>query len=449
MKTFRTTCAKNNQKIELIVKYNSLEEAKESLHKQWYSIVEIVEISESVLDSGVFYFEAIIDGTKKNGQIKSNDIFRAYKKLVEDLHYQIISIYDNKNADEKEKTLITARVKESFDVFKSSQKEVKKEVLQKEKISDATPQTQETPLFIQKELEKYYNLIDKIIEKIENILSIYNLNINQETKEKLTRIIPSLRQVKNITNLDKLRIVGEAALLKIGEVELSLIEKNITSEKKQFLTETNKLLGDFGSNKQIKPQTEDIWVKLQKIIKDFYIDFFAPKKQEITLNKNSYAYLKTIREINIYKQKLSQTNSQILKNILTFRTTENKKLQLKKRLIIQNITILQNKVQNKKFSYTQLVKGFEYYRDVILFLVQSIGNVVLFAIFLYSLVFLSRGSYSTFFAQTFSFNLNSIYIIVLLSFFSFLSKISKNLTLIWVLSLFYTIFFIFIRVNLS
>jgi len=34
MKTFRTTCAKNNQKIELIVKYNSLDEAKDSLHKQ-------------------------------------------------------------------------------------------------------------------------------------------------------------------------------------------------------------------------------------------------------------------------------------------------------------------------------------------------------------------------------------------------------------------------------
>ena len=74
------------------------------------------------------------------------------------------------------------------------------------------------------------------------------------------------------------------------------------------------------------------------------------------MNKNSYSYLKTIREINIYKQKLSQLNSQILKNFFAFHTKDNKKLQLKKKLIIQNITILQNKVQNKKFSYTQLVK---------------------------------------------------------------------------------------------
>ena len=160
--------------------------------------MEIVEISESVLDSGVFYFEAIIDGSKKSGQIKSNDIFRAYKKLVDDLHYQVISIYDNKDADEKEKLLITAKVKESYDYFKSTEKE---------QITDATPQTQDVPLFIQKELEKYYSLIDRVIEKIEYILSQYIANISLEKKEKLTKLIPLLRQVKNITNLDKLKIV--------------------------------------------------------------------------------------------------------------------------------------------------------------------------------------------------------------------------------------------------
>ena len=60
MKTFRTICAKNNQKVDLIVKYDSLEIARESLHKQGYSILEISEITDSILDSGVFYFEAII-----------------------------------------------------------------------------------------------------------------------------------------------------------------------------------------------------------------------------------------------------------------------------------------------------------------------------------------------------------------------------------------------------
>ena len=167
------------------------------------------------------------------------------------------------------------------------------------------------------------------------------------------------------------------------------------------------------------------------------------------MNRNSYSYLKTIREIHIYKQKLSQVNSQILHNFFTFHTSDNKKLQLKKRLILQNITILQNKVYNKKFSYTQLVKGFEYYRDIVLFLIQSVGNIALFAIFIYAIFFLSLGSYTTFLGSTFAINLTSIYIIVLLAFFSFLSKISKNLTLIGFLSILYTIFFIFVRVNLS
>jgi hypothetical protein len=450
MKTFRTTCAKNNQKIELIVKYNSLEEAKESLHKQWYSIVEIVEISESEMVSGVFYFEAIINWEKKNGQIKSNDIFRAYKKLVDDLHYEIIYIYDNSDADEKEKILVTAKVRESFEVFQKSNKKTTTQTEEKkQETSETESETQEIPFFIQKELNKYYLLIDRVIEKIENILTTQIQNISTETKEKLIRLIPALRQVKNITNIDKLRIVGETTLLKIGEVELSLLEKNVTQEKKEFLTSTNKLLWEFWSNKQVRPQTEDIFLKFKKIVWEFFTDFFVFKKQEKIINKQTYIYLKTIREINIYKQKLSQVNKQILMNFFTFHTSENRKYQLKKKLIIQNINILQNRIQNRKFSYTQLVKGFEYYKDVVLFLIQALWNILLYAIFLYALFFLVFGSYNLFYQVPSLFNLTSVYLIVLLAFFALLSKISKNITLITILSIIYSIFFIFIRVNLS
>jgi hypothetical protein len=103
--------------------------------------------------------------------------------------------------------LVSAKVRESFEVYKSSQKTEKQEPIQKEKVSDATLETKEIPAFIQKELDKYYLLIDKIIEKIENLLSVHIQNIPIEMKEKLSNLIPLLRQVKNITNLDKLRLV--------------------------------------------------------------------------------------------------------------------------------------------------------------------------------------------------------------------------------------------------
>ncbi len=44
MQSFQAVCAKNNQKIELIVRYNSLEEARHELHLQGYSIIEIKEV---------------------------------------------------------------------------------------------------------------------------------------------------------------------------------------------------------------------------------------------------------------------------------------------------------------------------------------------------------------------------------------------------------------------
>jgi hypothetical protein len=66
MNTFKVICAKNNQKVDLIVQYNSIDEAKEHLHKQGYSIIDIQEVSENLDNSGIFYFEAIINSEKKS-----------------------------------------------------------------------------------------------------------------------------------------------------------------------------------------------------------------------------------------------------------------------------------------------------------------------------------------------------------------------------------------------
>jgi type II secretory pathway component PulF len=66
MQSFRAICAKNNQKVELIVQYNSLDEARQALHKQGYSIVEIKEVNETENRGKVFYFDIIVDGNKKS-----------------------------------------------------------------------------------------------------------------------------------------------------------------------------------------------------------------------------------------------------------------------------------------------------------------------------------------------------------------------------------------------
>ncbi len=454
MKTFRTTCAKNNQKIELIVKYNSLEEARESLHKQWYSILEIIEITDSwVLESGVFYFDAIINGSRKSGQVKSNDIFRAYRLLVEDLKYDVVFIYDDKNAEEKEKQLITLRVKESYFIYKSEKKPEKEtrteikndqEARQAEKINIISP-------ILKKELEKYYWLIDRVIGKIENILVIYREKIGGELREKLEKIIISLRQVKNITNIDKLKLVWEMSLLKIGEVESSFVEQGITDEKKKFLEETNKLLKDFWSQKQIKT-SEDGLIKIKDFFKTFIDNFFPQSKNKTEKDQESqpsYSYYKNLRSLHVYKQKLRQVNYQLFKYIISFDENKKTRLRVKKKLIIQNITLLENRIKNKKFSYTKIIKGYEYSRQFFLFLIKGSGDIIITAIFLYSTLFLFIQFKTHIFNQIINFNTTSIYVIVLLAFFAFLSKITKNLITMSIMGVLYIIFFAFIQINLS
>ncbi|NCO32235.1 hypothetical protein GW891_05770, partial [bacterium] len=94
-----------------------------------------------------------------------------------------------------------------------------KEVKKEEKIEQTTQvqaaYTDISDTFVGKELQKYYILIDKIVQKIENILQIYGQDIESERKTKLQDFLITLKQLKNTTNIDKLRIIAESVLIKI------------------------------------------------------------------------------------------------------------------------------------------------------------------------------------------------------------------------------------------
>ncbi|NCP76651.1 hypothetical protein GW830_00700 [bacterium] len=158
-----------------------------------------------------------MDGQKKNGQIQSTDIFKAYIKLVNDLHYQIISIYEDINATEEEKRFTTSKIHSGYLLY--LEQNTKKEVKKEEKIEQTTQvqaaYTDISDTFVGKELQKYYILIDKIVQKIENILQIYGQDIESERKTKLQDFLITLKQLKNTTNIDKLRIIAESVLIKI------------------------------------------------------------------------------------------------------------------------------------------------------------------------------------------------------------------------------------------
>ena len=123
---FQSVCSKWNQKLTLSLSANSIEEARALLHGQWYSIMEIQEISESSQKSSemsagnFFYFDAIINGLTKSWKIQSTDVFKAYKKLVDDLGYNILYIYTTEGMNEQQKKMITAKVKDGYIMYQQS-----------------------------------------------------------------------------------------------------------------------------------------------------------------------------------------------------------------------------------------------------------------------------------------------------------------------------------------
>lgn len=162
-----------------------------------------------------------------------------------------------------------------------------------------------------------------------------------------------------------------------------------------------------------------------------------PKK-----DTQSFVFYKNLRELHIYKQKLSETNRGLFLATVLFQKEKEQRLRLKKRLIIQNIQLIENRIKNIRFSYTKIVKGLHYYTDIGVYSLSYIGDILLYGIFFYSVFFIISQS-----SHLFSLNYSIFYPVVLFSFFSFLTKIMKNMTSILFLFIIYGIFFIFLQVN--
>lgn len=446
MAFYKATCAKNNQKIELMVQFDSLEDARQNLHSQWYSIIEIKETSEFTNNSEIFYFDFLTDWKIKKGSINSDDILKAYIKLVDDLHHNIIFLYENKEATENEKILTTQKIKHSYDIYKSRVKEspniqapIKKENHWEENNINS---------ILLKELNHYYLLIDKVLEKINFIINNFGENITIERKVKLNDLYNSLKQVKNITNISKLKLIGETALLKIGEFQMELISQNIMEWKKEILWDTNKLLKWFWSTKQINLPEDDIKLKINNLYKDilFYIKnltIFTLKKEKI--DRSSWKYFNILRELETYKIKLKEINFEILKNF--FNKEKKLRLVLKKKFILQNINLITKRIKNKKISYTKTIKWFNYYKDIIIFLIQKLWDLVVYSLFIYTIFFIGLNSYEKLFSQKIDINYRFILYIVIISLFWFLLKISKNFTILVISLIIYILSFIYLIVN--
>lgn len=164
----------------------------------------------------------------------------------------------------------------------------------------------------------------------------------------------------------------------------------MTEEKQKFLDETNALLKQVGS----KTHMESEETKKNSIIYKIN-NFFTPKVTEKAADSNkakkdvnSFIYFKNKRELDTYKKKLGSTDIDIVKSIFTFQFPQLKRLFLKRKLISQNIEIINNRLNNRVVSYTKMVHGFEYYVDNFVKTIEVIVSILTYAVFFYTIAFI-------------------------------------------------------------
>lgn len=448
---FQAVCSKWSKKLTLSIHANSLDEAKKLLHKQGYSIIEIKEVHEDVVnhDANFFFFDIIINWSIQTGKIQSDDIFKAYRKLVEDLKYTVQYIYTTPSASEDQKKIITAKVKDGYRLYIEStggqfKEEPKKNLtIDEQEIQEFSPQ-------LLRELEKYAKLTDETIEKIQNLLIRNHATITPDQKGSLERIELELVQIKWTRNFKKIQWVLEDSLKQIWAIELDILKKGMIKEKEQFLQETNQLLKEIGSGERIqteeqKKQTVEYYVgSFFEKLKDFWKHTTNTEDTVVgggrkKIDVNSFIYLKSKRELDIYKKSLSKNNKEIFSAFFSFQWTKLKRLLLKRKLLSQNIHIIDNRIKNKNISYTRIIYGVEYYIKMFFVFVRAIATFSLYILFLFSLTYIALTTADTLGMLRVVFIGKSIFFITMFSLFIASALFVRNwisLFVVWGLFLF-------------
>jgi hypothetical protein len=103
-----------------------------------------------------------------------------------------------------------------------------------------------------------------------------------------------------------------------------------------------------------------MYLKMQRIIKDIYNSFVIKKEdliiEEKKIDTQSFIFFKNLRELNLYKEKLHAVQKDLFMATIFFKKDKVIRLSIRKKLIIQNIQLIEKRIKNVKFSYSSIVK---------------------------------------------------------------------------------------------
>lgn len=453
MANYKIAVSKDGKKYNIIFKAENEYIARERVHKEWYSILSLQEIFDKKEFWNTFIFEWYKWDEYKHGKIVWDDIFKSYAKLRKDLWYDIKYIYTEEDniLSIEEKTKIVDQLREEYELYYNSWKKDKtvqlKEKLKNDKLNNnKTFNNNIDNFYLKKELDDVNFLLEKVIIKLEEMISSNNLiDLDSQKKEKLKSIYNEIIKLRKSTNISKLREIWELALLKIWKIELNEVEKNKNIENRKLLKETNKLLKKIWSKDQFIEKDKDIQYQINLFIgrlKEFFINIKEIKKETV-VDKESHLYIKNLLYLSKYKELYRENTKLIIKNLYKFIYNKDLKedLYLSRSVIKQNIILLKAKEKWLNISYTYIKKWFNKIIDNILLIFQNLNKLLFIIIILYSIffiIYINLISYLN--VDNYWFNWIFYFIIILLIYI--IISISRNIIIL--LTNFVFLFFIII-----
>ena len=452
MANYKIAVSKDGKKYNIVFKAENEALARERVHKEWYSILSLQEIFGKKEIWNTFIFEWIKLWEYKQGKIVWNDIFKSYVKLRKDLDYDVKYIYseEDNNLSINEKNKIIEELAEEYNLYYNSWKNNKidelKDKIKKDELNNIKKVSNNIDNFyLKKELDDVNFLLEKVIIKLEEMISSNLIKIDSWKKEKLKFIYNEIIKLRKSTNISKLREIWELALLKIWKIELEEVEKNKNKENRELLKETNKLLKKIWSKDQFIEKDKDFQYQIKLItnkIKDFF-ESIKKEKKETLVDKESYLYIKNLLYLSKYKELYRENTKLILINLL--KLIYNKELKddlfLSRSVIKQNIILLKAKEKWLSISYTYIKKWFAKIIENILLFFQFINKLIFAVVIFYSISFILYINLNIFLSiNIYGFNWIFYFIIFLLIYI--IISISKNIIIL--LTNFVFLFFIII-----
>lgn len=170
-------------------------------------------------------------------------------------------------------------------------------------------------------------------------------------------------------------------------------------------------------------------------------------EQKKKVDTNSFIFYKNLRELNIYKENLNTTEILLIKSILKLQFSQVKRLLLKKKLLEQNITIIDNRIHNRNISYTKVVKGTTYYIDRLFFFFERLTDILLYALLLYTIAYISLQTLQDFHLISISLQPHFFFYITLVAIFTFFLTFFRSLFSIFLFGTGFIFIFTFLSIN--